>query len=183
MTVKNVRHAEDLCCFNGGTAVERESLGIIGVIAGGRAVERVALEKRRVVNEVKLHAGLLAAIEHRAEAILVIERDGYAAQDSTRLGQIGLLVFREINGDFMSEGGHGARQRSDNVREATSFGERNALRRRKRDSHSEGPPRQSWPHPKQRSARVLHNEKQDAARKQASLNAPAKHGQTRTAGR
>jgi hypothetical protein len=64
MAVKYIGQAQDLCGLNGCAAEEAEALGIVGIVACRGAVKRIALEERGIVDEVKLHAGLAAAIEH-----------------------------------------------------------------------------------------------------------------------
>ena len=64
MTMKNIRYAQHLGSFQHGAAIEREPLGVIGIVAGGSSIERFAIEKLWIVNEVELHSGTFSAIQH-----------------------------------------------------------------------------------------------------------------------
>ena len=64
MTMENIRHAQHFGGFQHGAAIERETLGIIGIVAGGSSVERFTVKKRRIVDEVELHPGTFSAVQH-----------------------------------------------------------------------------------------------------------------------
>src|SRR5438270_9153 len=57
MAMKNIRYAQHFGSFQHGAAKERESLGVIGIIAGGSPIQRFTIKKLRVVDEVELHSG------------------------------------------------------------------------------------------------------------------------------
>ncbi len=63
VAVEDVRHAEYLGSLQHGAAVEGKAVGIVGVIAQRGAVQVLAVEERRVVNEVILDAGLPAPVQ------------------------------------------------------------------------------------------------------------------------
>ena len=103
MAVKNIGHAQHLAGLQHGAAVERKALGVVRIVAGRSAVERVALKKRRVIDEVELHPGALSSIQHRAEAILVVKRDGNAGQKHLGVRELGLFIFGKIDGDVVAQ--------------------------------------------------------------------------------
>src|SRR5579872_6912140 len=74
VAMENVRRAQDLRGLQDRPRVQRKTLGVVGVIARGCAIQSVTLEERRVIDKIKLHARLLASIQDGAEAVLVIER-------------------------------------------------------------------------------------------------------------
>ena len=56
VAVKNVGRAEDLRRFQHGAAKQGEALGVVVVVAQRSAVESVAVEERRIVDEIELHS-------------------------------------------------------------------------------------------------------------------------------
>ena len=110
VAVKNLRHAENLRRFEHGAGEQSEAFGVIGIIAGGCAVERVAVEVRRIFDKIKSHAALAASGDNRGEAIFVIERDGDAADHSGGISELGLAIARQIDADLMPERGKRAWQ-------------------------------------------------------------------------
>ena len=135
VAVEDIGHAEDFCGLQNGAAIEGKALGIVMVIAERSAVESVTIVERRIINEVELDAVLLAAVEHRAEAVMVVKGNGDAGDDGARILQMGLPVERQVHCDLMAEFGDGARQGSDNVGKSSSFGKRNTLGCGKQDVH------------------------------------------------
>jgi hypothetical protein len=97
VTMKHLGHAQDFGRFQHGAGVEREALGVVRIITGRRSVERVAVEERRIIDKVELHAGVVPAVEHGAKAILVVKRDRYAGQQHLGVIDLGLFIFREIS--------------------------------------------------------------------------------------
>src|SRR5437868_2038447 len=80
-----------------------------------------------------------AAIEYGTKAILVVKRDGQAAQHGLRRRQPALLITGEIDGNVMPEFRKRARQCADNIGKAARLRERDSLRGGKDDVHSRAP--------------------------------------------
>ncbi len=95
VAMEDIRHAENFGGFQNGAAVECEALGIVMVIAERSAVESVAIVERRIIDEVELDAVLLAAVDHRAEAVTVIKGNGDAGDDGARIFQMAVSAGRE----------------------------------------------------------------------------------------
>ena len=85
VAMEDIRHAEDFGGFQNSAAIEGEALGIVMIIAERGAVESVAIIERRIIDEVKLDAVLLAAVAHRAEAVTVIKGNGDAGDNGSRI--------------------------------------------------------------------------------------------------
>ena len=71
--MEQVRLSQDFGGLEHRPAEQGKSLRVVVVIAQRSSVERVAIEEWRVVDEVELHSVAHAAVEHRAEAIAIIE--------------------------------------------------------------------------------------------------------------
>src|SRR3954468_14716738 len=135
--MEDFRHSELLRGFQHRARVHIEALGVVAVVAGRRLVETIAIIEVRVIDKVKLHPIAGAAFEHRAEAVLVVERDGDAGDQSLRIRELGLTIARQEDVDFVSQSGERARQSADHVGESAGLRERDALRRREGDAHKE----------------------------------------------
>ena len=135
VAVKNVGHAEDLRGLQHGAAEQREALGIVVIVAQRRAVERIAVEVRRVVDEIELHSSAHAAVEHGTEAVTVIEGNGNAGDDLARIVELGLLVTRKIDGDLVAQMGERGRQGANDIGQPAGLGKGYALGCRKGDMH------------------------------------------------
>jgi len=101
--MEDVGDAQDLCRFENRTRVQRETLGVVGIISRRRAVERLAVEERRIIDEVELHPGMLSPVHDRAEPILIVEGYGHAGQQRFGIFQPGLFVLRQVNGNRMAQ--------------------------------------------------------------------------------
>jgi hypothetical protein len=77
------------------------------------------------------------ARHHRAEAIAIIKRDGYAADHSLGVGQLGHAITRQINANLMPRGSQCPGKSSDHVRQTSGLGKRNAFRRHKANMHQD----------------------------------------------
>ena len=139
MAVENIRHTQNLCRFQHGARKQREALGVIGIIPGGRAVKRVAIEVLGTLDKVKTYAGLASAGHHRGKAIFVVERNGDAAHHGRRIGQLGLPVTRQVDAHLMSQRGQCARQCAHHVRQSAGFRKRHTFRRHECDMHESLP--------------------------------------------
>src|SRR5208282_4108826 len=122
-----------------GAREESETLGVVGIIAGGSAIERVAIEKLGILDKIKPHPGLRAAGDHRSEAILVVEGNRDAANHGGCVRELGLPVARQINTHLMPQGCEGAGQSADHVGQASDLGKRNPFRCRECDMHQNPP--------------------------------------------
>src|SRR5450759_2776646 len=105
------------------------------VVAQRCTVERIAVEERRVVNEIELHSGANAAVDDGTEAVAVIEGNGDAGNDDARVVELGLFVTREVDGNLMTQAGEGGRQGANDIRQPAGFGKGYALGCRKGDIH------------------------------------------------
>ena len=135
VAVKHVGRAEDLGRFQHGAAEQREALGVVVIVAQRCTVERIAVEERRVVDEIELHSRAHAAVEHGTEAVAVIEGNGDAGDDLARIVELGLLVARKKDGDLVAQGGKRGRQGADDIRQPAGLGKGYALGCRKGDIH------------------------------------------------
>ena len=85
------------------------------------------MEEWRVVNEIELHPSALSAIQHRAEAVLIVERNGNTAQQHLGVGQLRLFIFREIDSDRVAEFGKGLGKGADNISQSAGLGKWHAF--------------------------------------------------------
>src|SRR5205814_731853 len=139
VAMENVRDAELLGSFEHRTRVHGEAFGVVAIVAGWRLVEALAIIEIRVLYKVKLHPIFGPAVEHRAEAVLVVVWDTQAADQSPRVGELGLSIARQKDVDFVSESRERTRQCADDIGQSASLGERNALRCREGDAHYRSP--------------------------------------------
>ena len=95
MAVKDIRRSQGLGGLQHGPAKQGKALGVIVIVAERGAVELIAIEERRVVDEIELHSGAEAAVEHRAETVTVIEGHGDAGDYLARVVELGLPVARQ----------------------------------------------------------------------------------------
>src|SRR5271167_4725113 len=105
VAVEHVGYAENLRGLQHGTAEKREALSVVVIVAQRRAVECVTVEVRRVVNEIELHSSADAAVEHGTKTVAVVERDGDAGDDLSRIIELGLLVAWKIDRDLVAQVG------------------------------------------------------------------------------
>ena len=135
VTVKDVGSAQDLDRLQNGAREQREALGVVVIVAQRRTVKRVAIEERRVVDEIELHSSTQAAVEHRAEAVAVVEWHGDAGDNGARIVELGLPVAGKKDRDLVTEVSQRWRQGSNDIREPAGLGKRHALGCRKGDMH------------------------------------------------
>ena len=57
MAMEDIRRSQELDRFQHGAAKQGVALGIVMVVAKRGAVELIAIEERRVVDEIELHSG------------------------------------------------------------------------------------------------------------------------------
>ena len=131
-TPKNLRGLEH------GATEQRVALGVVGIISGGRAVERIAIEIWRILDKIRTHAALAGSRHDGSEAILVVERNRDAAHYRRRIGQLGLAVTRQIDADLMPERGQGAGQSANHVGQSASLGIGNPFGSDECDVHEGG---------------------------------------------
>ena len=139
VAVKDLGHAENLRSFQHGAGKQGEALGVVGIVAGGGAVKGVAVEKRRVLDEVEADAGVLAAADDRAEAVAVVEGNGDALDHGLRILEQGLAVAGKIDADLVAGGSQGPGQRAHYVGQSAGFGKWHTLRGRENDVHEATP--------------------------------------------
>src|SRR4051812_29572499 len=113
--MKDMGSSHDFGGFQNGPGEQSETFGIVGIIAGGRTVESIAVEIRRVFHKIEADATLNASGNDRRKAVLIIERHGDAADDGGRIGKLGLAIAREVNADLMPESGQSARKGADHI--------------------------------------------------------------------
>jgi hypothetical protein len=135
MAMKDVGHAQDFGRLKHGAAVESKALRIVRIVASGGAIEGIAIEERRVVNEIELHPGAFSTIQHGAEPVLIVKRDGNAGKQQPGIRKPGLFIFGKIDGDGVAQLGERLRERAHNVSQSAGFSERHAFRRGKDDVH------------------------------------------------
>src|SRR5262249_41252709 len=131
VTVEDVRHAGNLGRLHYRSRIQREALGIVRVIAGGGAVQGLAVEELGAIDKIKLHAGVAAAIDHGAKAVLIVKGNGDAPQHDLAAGQPGLFIFRQVDGNGVAQCGERLGQSAHDIGKSASFGEGHALRRGK----------------------------------------------------
>ena len=81
VAMENLGHAKNFRCFQHGAGKQRETFGVVGIVAGGSAVECLAIEEWRIIDEVETHSRVLAATDDRTKAVTVVEGNGDAAHD------------------------------------------------------------------------------------------------------
>ena len=81
MTMKNIGDAQNFRGFEHSAGEQSKALSVIGIVPSGGTVEGVAIEVGRIFDEIKPHAALRAAADDGGKAVLVIEGNGYAAND------------------------------------------------------------------------------------------------------
>src|ERR1035441_3384068 len=114
------------------------------VIAQRCTVERIAVEERRVVDEIELHSGAHPAVEDGTEAVAVIEGNGDAGNDDARVVELGLLITREEDGNLMAQAGDRGRQRAYDIRQPAGLGKGYALGCHKGDIHETSRRERRW---------------------------------------
>src|SRR5271166_6535995 len=135
VAVKDVGHAEDLRGLQHRAREQREPLGVVVIVAQRCAIERVAVEVWRIVDEIELHSSAHAAIKHGTEAVTVIERNGDAGDDLAGIVELGLPVTRKVDGDLVAQAGESGRQGANDICQPAGLGKRYALGCRKSDMH------------------------------------------------
>src|SRR5208282_1986064 len=105
VAVKHIGHTENLGGFQNGAAEQGEALSVVVIVAQRRTVERIAVEVRRVVNEIELHSSAHAAVEHRTKTITVVKGDGNAGDHLARVVELGLFVTGKIDSDLVAQVG------------------------------------------------------------------------------
>src|SRR5208283_4675678 len=131
--MEDIGYAEDLRRLQYCAAEQGETLSIVVIVAQRSTVEGFAIEIRRVVNEIELHSSAYAAVEHRTEAVPVIEGDRDTGDDFARILEPGLFVTWKKDGDLMTQMSESERQRADDICQPASLGKRHALGCRKGD--------------------------------------------------
>src|SRR5579872_1495330 len=94
--VKNIRDSQQLGRLQHGPAIEVEALGIVGKIGVTMAIDAVTVEVFRTLDEVKLHAVDFPAIEHRGEAVEVVEGHGNAGDAHGRFPLASAVAYLVI---------------------------------------------------------------------------------------
>src|SRR5271157_5581570 len=135
VAVKDVWHTEDLRGLQHRTREQREPLGVVVIVAQRGAIERVAVEVRRIVDEIELHSRAHAAVEHGTEAVTVIERNRDAGDDLAGIVEPGLPVTRKKDSDLVAQVGESGRQGANDICQSAGLGKRYALGCRKGDMH------------------------------------------------
>lgn len=120
--------------FNGGFAEFGIALGVVRKIAGGSAVDTVAIEIVGIVDEIVLDAAEDAAIGNGRKAQAGAHGNGEAGADGV-FGFCGAIAW-EDDSDFLALRGEGSGEAFDDVGETASFGKRQAFGGYEKDFHS-----------------------------------------------
>ncbi len=143
VTMKNVGDAQNFRSLEHGAREQSKALGVVGIVPGRRAVEGVAVEIWRILDEIKAHTALTASADHRGETILVVEGNGHAANHGRGFGQLGLAIARQVDADLMAQGSEGAGQGADHVGQPAGLRKWNAFGSGEYDVHEGGTSTQS----------------------------------------
>ena len=135
VAVKNLGHAKNFRSLQHGAGKQSKALGVVGIIAGGSPVKRIAIKKRGILDKVEIDSGALAAADHGTEAVAVIERYGDAFDHGPSILEQGLAVAGKIDAHLVSGRNQGPRQRTHYVGQSARLGEWHTLRGRKNDVH------------------------------------------------
>src|SRR5258708_40287709 len=98
-----MRHAQNFGGFEHRPRKQSEALGIVRIVAGWTSVERLPIKIRRIVHKIKSHPTAASRSHHRAEAILVVERDSNAAYHRLRISKFSLPIAWNIHAHLMSQ--------------------------------------------------------------------------------
>src|SRR5579864_3093231 len=128
MAMKNLRDSQAFATFQHRARVEGKALGVIRIIAGGGAIQAIAVEKRRIVYKVKLHAGVAATIQDGTKPVLIIKGYGDARQQRFGVCDPGLFIFGQVDRNVVSECSQCLGECAYHIGKAAGLGERNALR-------------------------------------------------------
>ena len=132
------RDAQNFRGFEHGAGEQSEALGIVGIVAGRSAIEGIAIEVLRVLDEVESHAALAASAHDGGETVLVVEGDGDAANDRGGIGELGLAITRQVDADLMTQGSEGAGQGANDIGQSASLGKWNTFGSDECDVHECG---------------------------------------------
>src|SRR5581483_11661663 len=103
MNVKHVRSAEAFGGLNDGPTEHREALGVVRIVSPAVAVQPIAKRKLRMIDKVKLHSVVFAAIDDLAEEQVVGHGNGQIRNDYVLLLEPRLLISGKEDGDLMTE--------------------------------------------------------------------------------
>src|ERR1051326_6106292 len=105
MTMKEIGYTKDFCPLEHGAAEKSKPFGVVGKISRSGSVEAIAIEKRRVINEKELYAGISGAGSDGTETVLVVEGHGDALHDGAFLRNSGQAITWHIHANLVSCGG------------------------------------------------------------------------------
>src|SRR5581483_4833272 len=115
MTMKDVWDAKHFRTLQNRAREERKALGIVGIIARRSSIESVAIEIRRVFDEIEPYTRMASICYDRTEPVAVIERNRDAAHHRLRVVQFSLSITWNIHTHLMSRCRQSSRQSSDYV--------------------------------------------------------------------
>src|SRR5581483_692997 len=120
-----------------GAAEEAEALGIVRVISGRRAVEKLAVEIRIAAEQINRDALGERAFQDRHRDALAGEIDGQGLRllAQAEFAAQGLAVGGRDDADFVAEPLQGERERAEHVRQAAGLGEGRDFGSDHRDLH------------------------------------------------
>ena len=122
---------------------QRKAFGVIGIVPDGRAVESVAIEVGRVVDEVVADAVLVPGGDDGAEAVLVVKGNRDTAQHGPGINQLGLAVTGKVDADLVPLGSQRTGQSTHHVGQAAGLRKGQTFRRGKSNMHEDEPPREA----------------------------------------
>src|SRR5580698_10517980 len=76
--VKSIGHTQDLGTVEHRTAKQPKPFRVVGMIAGGRLIEKLAVEELRAIDEINLHSVGSASIDDRDKTVVVRKGNGEA---------------------------------------------------------------------------------------------------------
>jgi len=83
--VKSIRNPQQFGTIQHRTAKQPKSLRVVGIIAGGRLIEKLPIEELRAIDEINLHSVWSASIDDRHKAVVVRKRNGQTANRNPAL--------------------------------------------------------------------------------------------------
>ena len=139
--VKNIRHTEELGAIQHRPAKQPKALRVIGIVAGGGFIEKLAIEKLRAIDEIKLHSIRSASIHYGRKTVVVRERDGQTSNRDPPFPQmfLHLPIKGQIDRHLVALPHQLPGQRTDYFCNSARLRVGNAFRRGKNDMHCQHP--------------------------------------------
>ena len=135
VAVEQVGLPQDLRCFEHRATEQGKALRVVVVIAQWSPVQRVAVEKRRIVDKIDLHSITNAAVQYGAESIAIVERDRDTPDRLAWVVDFRQSITRKVDGYFVPDSCQFLGEGPHHVSEAAGLRKRNAFGRCERDMH------------------------------------------------